>query len=98
MRVGSEGLRFLSEFGVAAVMVNHAFNIGRRVEVEDDSGSKLTVVVKQVWGNSEETRGKLVGVSGFKTVEEWEQAVKKRNGGRLPRFIVVVEVVGSGSC
>lgn len=50
-------------------------------------------VVVEVYENTRENREKLVEISGFDTVEEWEKEARKLFKGKLPNTIVVLRLI-----
>jgi len=50
-------------------------------------------MIVDVLPNTRENREKLVYLSGFSTVEEWEEEARKLYDGRLPNTILVVKLI-----
>jgi len=50
-------------------------------------------IVVDVVPNTKKNREKYLHLSGFKSVEEWEQEARRLHRGRLPNSIVIVRLL-----
>ena len=93
MRVESGvALKQFLEKGVLATMRRYPYVPGRVIEVESGGRVVGKARVLMVWENTEGARRLLVGLSGFSSLEEWEEDAR-RFFGSLHWFIVEVERV-----
>jgi len=91
-------LNFFLRKQIVATMRNGKYGlcIGELIDVKDGDGNLVGKArVKAVFENEDVFRRLLVKYSGFSTVEEWERTAKSLNGGKLPKFIVLLRFIGT---
>jgi len=81
-----KALRQLLENGVVATMRMYRYEPQTEVLVN----GRYRCRVVDVYEASEDNMEKLVGVSGFDSVEEWLQEAIRLHRGRRPKWILVV--------
>lgn len=90
-------LNFFLEKRIVATMRNGRYGlmIGERIDVVDGSGNLVgRAKVVAVLLNYPKFRRLLVKYSGFPTVEQWERAARSLYKGKLPKFIVLLQLAG----
>ncbi|ADB58657.1 hypothetical protein [Archaeoglobus profundus] len=91
-------LRAISQLmgkGVVATMRNGKYHdlIGREIVIRDSRNivfAKAKIVA--VFENLKVFRKLLWKYSGFESLEEWEKRARDLNGGKLPRYIVLLKL------
>jgi len=85
-------LDFLLRNGIVATMRNTKYRLGQVVRINRE----LCGVIIEIHDNTRANRGKFVKISGFNTVEEWENEARKLHKGKLPRRIYIVKLLSHG--
>jgi len=86
----SKVVDFLLKNGIVATMRNYKYEMKRRVVIRTPKGVFYGRIIDVV-PNTSENRLRFYKISGFRTPEEWlTEAIELH--GRLPRYIVVVQI------
>lgn len=94
MRVDSEkAFRQLVKEGVLATMRDFPYKVGRVVKIYHRGRYVGWAIVEDVVPVTEPNLRYFVGASGFDSVEEWIEEAKKLNRGRLPKYIVYINLI-----
>jgi len=87
----------LMEKGIVATMRNFPYQPGKRARIIRHGKYICTAYILARYENTEENRRKLLKISGFTSLEEWENEATKLFGS-LPKYIIVVSLKPGGFC
>ena len=91
----SRAFNHLVKRGIVATMrAGKFYKRGRVVKITRHNKIVGRGVIIDVVPNTRENRGKYLDISGFDSVEEWEEEARQLYKGRLPDCIVIVGLMG----
>ncbi len=94
MRVDSEkAFRQLVSEGILATMRNYPYRVGKVIRILHKGEYVGEAIIEDVVPVTKQNLKYLVGVSGFDSVEEWVEEAKKLNKGKLPKYIVYINLI-----
>jgi len=82
----------LVKHGKAALVMRYGIEPGTPVRIWVEEHAKwVDAVVTEKHRVSHDVLSRLVGLSGYASVEEWVESVERMNKGSLPGWVFVVE-------